>query len=444
MLILWSISPLILLVAILPMCLIMMIARLATYRIERYQILARQASSMVNGFIAKTFDAVETIQVNHAENKIVERFVNHNEKRRKTALQDRVFSEILDSLFRHSVNLGVGVVLLMASGALKSGKLTIGDLTLFVYYLDIVNRSIGFLGTFLARYKQAGVSIARMEYLIPDAAPNALVQIASIDPEKEIQLTTRSVPSTESNLAELTVAGLSYRFPTSQHGIENISFKLTPGSLTVITGRVGSGKSTLLRVLLGLLPKDAGKVFWNGEQVQDLASFFVPPRSAYTAQVPRLFSDTLRENILLGIPEVQAELFQSVYSAVLEEDIAALEQGLDTLIGARGVKLSGGQIQRSAAARMFVRKPELLVFDDLSSALDVETERKLWERMFPHDRSGHHKLPACLAVSHRRAVLERADHILILESGKVTAEGRLNELLRMNSETQHLWASLST
>src|SRR5262249_6975324 len=116
--------------------------------------------------------------------------------------------------------------------------------------------------------------------------------------------------------------------------------------------------------------------------VADPATFFVPPRSAYTPQIPLLFSTTLRENLLLGLPEADAALAQAIHTAVLDRDVAEMEQGLDTRVGARGVKLSGGQVQRTAAARMFVRAPALLVFDDLSSALDVETEHLLWERIF--------------------------------------------------------------
>ena len=97
--------------------------------------------------------------------------------------------------------------------------------------------------------------------------------------------------------------------------------------------------------------------------------------------MPRLFSEPLRDNILLGLPEDKVDLPGAIYSSVLEQDVAALEKGLDTLVGPRGVRLSGGQVQRSAAARMFVRDPELLVFDDLSSALDVETEQMLWKRL---------------------------------------------------------------
>jgi ATP-binding cassette subfamily B protein len=152
---------------------------------------------------------------------------------------------------------------------------------------------------------------------------------------------------------------------------------------------------------------------------------------------------SFKDNILMGLPERTdgdysgVDLQAAVRLAVMEQDLDELESGLETVVGPKGVKLSGGQIQRTAAARMFVREPELLVFDDLSSALDVETERTLWERVFTKGDS--RTAPTCLVVSHRKYALRHADHIIVLKNGRGEAEGQLDGLLETCEEMQRFW-----
>lgn len=391
----------------------------------------REATESVTGFIGETFGAIQAVKLADATEPVLDRFDRLNEHRRRAALRDTFLTELLRSVNVNMATIGAGIVLVVAAGRIGAGQFSVGDLTIFLTYLPRLTHYMAFSGDIIAQHRRTGVAYERIRALAVDAPDEALLDRTPVPLTGVVEEPGQS-DRVVAPFRSLSVEGLTYRHGDQSVGVTDISFDLRAGEFVVFTGKIGSGKSTLLRALLGLVPA-TGEIRWNGELVEDPATFLVPPRTAYTSQVPRLFSDTLGNNIALGRHVTRDRLREAVSLAILDPDLARLERGLDTLVGARGVKLSGGQIQRSAAARMFATEADVLVFDDLSSALDVHTETELWARLFAR------RDVTCLVVSHRRAVLERANRILLLDGGRVADQGTLDELLERSPLMQDLW-----
>lgn len=393
--------------------------------IRRYREALQQSIADLSGHIGGVFGTLVAVRTLGAERVVSRRFAELNERRRRAVLRDTLLSQAVQSLTSQSYGIAIGLGLLVIAGRMRSGALTVGDLSLFVTYAATVATMATYMGGDLAEWRQYGVSLRRLRDLVPGTRGADLAQPRPVLLQRDLPAQP-ALERPDAPFRELRATNLACR------RIADVDLELRAGELVVVTGRVGAGKTTLLRALLGLLPA-GGDVYWNGERVAEPAGFLVPPRCGYLAQSPVLMTGTVRENLLLGLGEEEVDLAGALTGAALDRDLAALPAGLDTAIGRRGLRLSGGQIQRVAAARMLARRPQVAMIDDLSSALDVTTEAEVWRHL------RERKDIASLAVSHRRAVLGLADRVIVLREGRVEDVGTLSELLGRCREMQALW-----
>lgn len=407
-------------VVIVPMVLVAVVTKMLDTRIKYYRRADREATAEVTGLVGDVMAGATTVKVNDAVDPVLAQLRSLVDVRRHTATRDRVFDDALQSVTTGSGDVAMGLVLIVAAGAIASGRFDVGELVLFTVYLSWLGYFPRMIGRTIARFNQATVAFNGMRHLVARQDPEWVARHRNL-PVAKAGSVQRELPA-RIPLRELRVDGLSAVYADGASGVRDASFTVPQGSFTVVTGPVGSGKSTLLRALLGLAwqtEQTSGRVLWNGVEVEDRAAFFVPPQASFLSQVPQLLSDSLADNILLGA-DVEDEatrsngdsLWWALAVASVDSDVAEMADGTETLIGPRGLRLSGGQRQRVAAARALVQRPELLVLDDLSSAVDVETELRLWSNLAEAGIT-------VIAVSHRKVAFDRADQILTLDGGRL-------------------------
>jgi ATP-binding cassette, subfamily B, bacterial len=372
--------------------------------VRRRRAADRAVTAEVTGFLGETFGAITTLSTAGAAPAVLTRLARLCDRRRVTAVRDRVAEQLLPAVGGSAADVALAGALLVAA-LVVGDELTAGQVALLASYAVLLASLPRHWAQWLAARRHADVAISRLRTAVRDGDVDRL--IAPVPP---IHLRPDAVPLDPLPPAppapRLELRGVVAEAPDGTR-VGPVDLAVPAGGVGVVTGPVGSGKTTLVRAVLGLAPLLDGEVRWDGEPVEP-AIWMTPPRAAYIAQVPTIFSEELGHNLRLGWDIEEDELFGTLHTAAAIEFVHDLEDGLATPLGPRGVRLSGGQAHRIATARALATRAALVVADDLSAAIDAETETQLLDRLL-RDRSR-----TLLLVSHRPGVQARADTVVSL------------------------------
>lgn len=331
-------------------------------------------------------------------------------------------------LFSASVSLtmaaGTAIVVWLGSQAALAGRLTVGDILVFLAYLGMVYQPLNSFSQGMNIYHLAKTQLQRVFELLD-------VPIAVADRPGALQ------PAEVRG--RLQFCDVEFGYSPERTVLHAINLTIEPGQTVGVVGRTGEGKSTLAALLLRFFDPDSGKIMLDGRDFRGLKLDWLRRQVSVVLQDAVLFSTTIAENIAVGRPDAsRAEIEAAAREAQADEFIRALPQGYDTMLGERGVNLSGGQRQRLAIARAFLKDAPILILDEPTSALDTETEAALLEslRRLMNGRT-------TVIIAHRLSTLEQADLVLVLDDGRIIEQGSRDELLSRDSAFRRFYRSHS-
>ncbi|OIK12395.1 multidrug ABC transporter permease/ATP-binding protein [Bacillus sp. MUM 116] len=321
----------------------------------------------------------------------------------------------IDSLFDPTIKILVGISYLIGLGygayLVFHQAITLGGLVSFNVYLGMLIWPMFAIGELINVMQRGNASLDRvhetLSYREEVGNPHQPIEVSSVD--------------------SLHFKQMNFRYPSSKHdNLQNINLQLLQGQTLGIVGKTGSGKTTFIKQLLRQYPLGTGNLFISGAPIEGLSLSQVRNWIGYVPQDHVLFSRSVKENILFGNKEAnEVDLEKSIDLAAFRKDLQMLPEGLDTLVGEKGVALSGGQKQRISIARALIKNPEILILDDSLSAVDAKTEKGIIEniRNVRQDKT-------TIITTHRMSAVQHADLIIVLDEGKIVEEGTHEQLMQ--------------
>src|SRR5712692_6966365 len=314
----------------------------------------------------------------------------------------------------------IGVMILAADGV-AAGQMTVGDFVLVNAYLLQLYQPLNFLGVVYRNIKQSLTDLEQMTALL------------KVEPEVEDR---PGAPALAVRRGAVAFRHIDFRYEPRRAGLDDVDFAVPPGATVAIVGPSGAGKSTIARLLFRFYDVDDGAIEIDGQDIREVTQDSLRRAIGVVPQDTVLFNDTIYYNIAYGRPGAgRAEIEAAARRAHIHDFIAGLPDGYETVVGERGLKLSGGEKQRVAIARVVLKAPKILIFDEATSALDTKTEREI-QASLAEVATNH----TTLVIAHRLSTVVDADQILVLDGGRIVERGHHRELLAKGGVYAAMWA----
>ncbi|WOI12958.1 ABC transporter ATP-binding protein/permease [Thalassospira lucentensis] len=354
---------------------------------------------------------------------------DHESRRYDNALRGYETAAVKSQESLSKLNIGQGAIIavglvlnmLLAANGVKSGNMTVGDFVLVNTYLLQLYMPLNFLGFVYRQIKQSLTDMERMFSLL--------------DVEKEVEDKV-GAPPLACGEAAIRFEDVKFAYNPDRQILKGVSFEVPAGKTVAVVGPSGAGKSTLTRLMFRFYDVSSGRITIDGQDIRDVSQTSLRRSIGIVPQDTVLFNDTIAYNIAYGRPGAdEAEINNAAKLASIDGFIAGLPQGFKTMVGERGLKLSGGEKQRVSIARMLLKRPKVMIFDEATSALDTRTEKDIQQALRDVSR-GH----TTLVIAHRLSTVIDADEIIVLRDGQVAERGRHQDLLEQDGLYAEMWA----
>ena len=372
---------------------------------------SRKFYTGLSEYVQESTDGIRTIKVYTGEMNQVKKFIKKNKALMKANNSVDVYSTLLSICINVGFGLCYGISLIYGSNLISRGIISIGDFVTFNGYISLFYGPILWLPSTISRFKRAQISYQRLDKVF--LLEREKINLKSSEKQQEIS-------------GDIVIKDLNFNYPDNiENVLHDISLTVKQGETLGIIGTIGSGKTTLMNLLLRLYSVKDGKIFIDGKDINQIPVEVLRENICYITQDNFLFSTTIKENIKLFKDYYEDDqIRESTEQSMLKEEIEELRNGIDTIIGERGIDLSGGQKQRVVISRAFLQNSNFVIFDDTFSALDNKTEEKLLENLRKATKN-----KTCIIISNRISDVKDADSIIVLDKGEIIQKGKHEELI---------------